>query len=144
MTSHFPQSGDQVLEKAIAARVATALVGGMTIADAARELGISQSRVRTVMKSDECIATMRQITNHEKDFAKARAAKKAGDLIDKCFKVIEDRLKKNDLKAVALTLKASGVFDEIENVTNDTQLMVIMPGASIPGAIDVTPKKGGE
>lgn len=142
--AHFPQSGDQVLEKAIAARVALMLVTGMTQSAIAKEIGCGLSRIGSIMKSDECIAVMRQITNHEKDFAKARAAKRAGDLIDEAFRVIKDRLKKNDLKSAALVLKASGVFDEIESVNNDTHLMVIMPGASVPGAIDITPKKGDE
>lgn len=138
--SHFPQSADQVLDRAIAIKVATCLVGGMGYREIARELSISESRVRTVMKSELCISEMRQIANHEKDIAKATVASKARERIKKCFEVIDARLKKGDLKAVALTLRASGVFDEIETANNDTSLVVVMPGASVPSAIDVTPK----
>jgi hypothetical protein len=146
MAGHFPDNPDKLTEKALAARVATMLTMGANRAAISKELGISYGRISTIMKSDECIRVIREITNHEKEYAKAMAAQKSAALIDECFRVIKEKLKRNDLKAVSLTLKASGVFDELEQVKNDSSLVVVMPGAVVPGSavqqsdtINITP-----
>lgn len=139
MPGHFPDNPEKILERSLATKVAILLVGGHNVHRIATEIGVSDAKVKNLMKTDECIRVMRELTAHEKDFAKAKAAKHAGDLIDECFRVIKEKLKKNDLKAVSLTLKASGVFDEVEQTKNDSSIVVVMPGAQAP-AIDVTPK----
>lgn len=146
MAGHFPDNPDKLVEKSIAARVATMLTMGANMNAISKELGISYGRIRTIMKTDECIRVIRDITNHEKEYAKAMAAQKSAALIEECFRVIKEKLKKNDLKAVSLTLKASGVFDDVEQVKNDSSLVVVMPGATLPqqhstAPIDVTPEK---
>lgn len=139
--NYFPPSPEKLTEDAMALKVAVGLTSGKSRNALTKELGISASRVNTLSKSDACIKHMREITNYGSNMAKAAFGAEAEKLVKECMRVIYENLKDNNLAAAHLALKALKVFDESEQIQNDSKLVVVMPGAVVPGSrpIDVTP-----
>lgn len=140
---HFPEHGTDVVEDALATKVAILLVTGKNISQISKELGISRDRIRTLMDSDECIRGVRKLEEEGLRAAKVMIRLGVSKIAKKVLDVIEHHLDNNNLQAVAPALKILG-FTENDAPQADQSITVILPKLDSNGSINITPNKAAE
>ncbi len=138
--NYFPPDPEDVVEEAIATKVAVLAVGGKTFTQIAKELSIPTSRAKKILASDECLRRVREIETEVMQSAKARIRSGVGRLAGEVVRVLEKHLKENNLQAVAPALKILGFSDQ-EVAQTDQKLVIVMPGTDTKPVVNVTPKE---
>lgn len=139
--NHFPKSGEDVAEKALAINIATMAVLGTPVAAMAKQLKKSQSTIRRLMSSDACISAMQQLSRESLAVAKARIRMGVADLADKVVEVLKTHLDKNNLNAIHPALKVLGFVENETEGPKDASITVILPGGAVQQPINITPTK---
>lgn len=132
MTEDLSQETKDVIESTLVDRVAALNIAGISIRNIAKELNITPYRVTKLMNGDEFRQKLKEIS--DKFVGNAANAFKAAlsERIPEALRVIDARLKINDLQAVQLIAKAIGV-DKADNTQQQTgTIQVILPESPKP------------
>ncbi len=117
---------DEVLTRQIAA----ILVGSESLADCAKQLGISVSVVRTIVASDKYKTMLAEAAEKSLGVALKKAKADIARLTAKAVKAIEELLDtgsgRDKLEAAKIVLKSVGLHEE-EKTQADTTLIVNLP-----------------
>lgn len=126
--------------KILTPRVAALLAKNMSTKEVAMELNVSETSVKKVRGMDECKAIVKAIGEAHIIEAKTLGRVGLADRVPEALRVLDVKLKANDLEAVKIVFKGVGVVDNEPAAAAGSQtLTVVMPGAQIEKpAIDVT------
>lgn len=106
--------------------IATMAISGMGIQTIAKELKLTRYNVKKTMDKDSFRSLLREIA--DKMVANAANVWKAAmeDRISEALRVLDKKLKDNDLEAVKIIIKSVGI-DKQETAQQSSNLTVVLP-----------------
>lgn len=90
------------------------------------ELKLTKYRINKLMATKEYKEVLKEMSDEATSHAVSVWKASVSDLVSESHRVIKEKLKQNDLKAVEIVLKSIGV-EATENVTAPTSIQVILP-----------------
>lgn len=130
---HIPETTDglELAEQVQAKQLGALLASGVSITQAAKDLGLGRRVAVTLSNSYHCKAAMVEIGENAVAQAKSTLRKETASMVKDAIETLKYHLSKKNLNAIPYFMKIVGFSDQ-EEATQDTQINLILPTGVIP------------
>lgn len=149
-TKNINNMDKTVVDEALTRQVATVMLGGATIGQAAKQLGISNAAIRRITSSEKYKEIVSKTAEDQLAPALAEVKSQLSKLSGKAVRVLEKAMDRaiqegeglrEGLEASKVVLKAVGLSEEKE-VQQDTTIQIVMPsGIEVPVTYETNTEK---